>query len=78
MLFIICTTCNSKAKKNKVPFHTVADRLLPVEWSASELWQLETKNLGNSWQLLLQEKFGSRMLPYVCQSREQILYFQKS
>ena len=36
----------SKIKKSKVPCHAFSDNIL-VEWSARELWQLATDNLGD-------------------------------
>ena len=35
-----------KIKKNKVPWHAVADKLL-AKWSPKELWQSETEKLGD-------------------------------
>ena len=35
-----------KFKKNEVPCHAVADKLL-AKWSPRELWQSETEKLGD-------------------------------
>ena len=35
-----------KIKKNKVPWHAVADKLL-AKWSPKELWQSDTEKLGD-------------------------------
>ena len=43
-----------KIKKNKVPCHAVADKLL-AKWSPMELWQSETEKLGDRDQNYLKQ-----------------------
>ena len=74
----ICKRCQSEVKKNKVPCHAVAYKLLG-EWSPRELRPLKTSFQAISQrQLLLLERFLSRIIQQVFQSQDQQLYFQKS
>lgn len=64
-----CKSCHYKVKRNKVPCHAAADKLL-IELSQISSWKLET--------FIIMEFRDLETLTSVCQSRVQKLHFQKS
>ena len=78
MVFTHVKVATVKLKKNKVPCHAVAYKLLG-EQSSRELRPSQTRIQAISWrQFLLLEISCSIIIQQVCQSHDQQLYFRKS